>query len=269
MTLTEYRNTLNTFDLVIIGGGGLIFLGANYFNFLMEGIKVPYIFSRMGVDNRIVSPTVCSDLKNILKAAYHVTVRTSSDKDLAAQHLGLDCEVVPEAIWNYEAEKISFVHSGEKILVSINRYASGFANSVAQTLTNLKIKNTVYTVSMQDSSDDFYYNIKSTPKRVILPEAVSLHKKASFLASSDLVITSRLHAGLIAISHGVPAIMLKSTPKVAFLMKDLELDSLFFKNNLDENIIEDIFTNKQQLKEKLLDLANKMKVKANTDLVAE
>ena len=52
-------------------------------------------------------------------------------------------------------------------------------------------------------------NILSTPQRIILPEAVSLHQKASFLSEADLVITSRLHAGLIAISHGVPTLLIK------------------------------------------------------------
>ena len=55
MTLSKYRDTLNTFDLVIIGGGGLVFLGANYFDFLQEGVKVPNIFSRVGIDNRVDS----------------------------------------------------------------------------------------------------------------------------------------------------------------------------------------------------------------------
>ena len=72
LTLSEYQNALNTFDVVLIGGGGLMFLGANYFDFLMEGIKIPYLFSRVGIDDRIVSEPVCTELKNICKAAYSV-----------------------------------------------------------------------------------------------------------------------------------------------------------------------------------------------------
>lgn len=269
MSLAEYRNTLNSFDMVIIGGGGLLFLGANYFDFLMEGIKVPYLFSRMGVDDRILSQTVCEEYKNILEKAYDVTVRTSFDQALAQKHLGIHCCVVPEAIWNYEAEKNALPSHKKKILISINQYASEYSKSIEHSLNNLKTENTVYTVSMQDAADDFYHNINSTPPgRVILPEAVSLHQKASYLASSDLVITSRLHAGLIAISHGVPLIMLKSTPKVKFIMQELELSSLFLEDSLTEQFMEEVLLD-EKLPENLRSKASEMKAKASTNLIPE
>mgnify|MGYP000854471775 CR=1 FL=1 len=265
--LKNYRDTLNTYDLIIIGGGGLVFFGANYFNFLMEDLKVPYIFSRVGMDDRMVNPTVVSELKDILNRAYHVSVRTTSDRMLAQKHLGLTCEVVPEAIWNYRAEKTPFVHGGKKILVSINTYASKYTGAVKKALLGLTIPHTIYTVSMQDSANDFYFNIEATPpKRVILPEAVSLHTKASFLASSDLVITSRLHAGLMALSHGVPAIMLKSTPKVAFLLKDLELDMLHNEGHLTSATLESLVHN-QQLRNSLLEKSEQMRALADTPLI--
>lgn len=269
MTIGEYRKTLNSFDVVVVGGGGLIFLGANYFNFLLEDIKVPYLFSRMGVDDRIVSQPVCAVLKGILEKACDVTVRTESDRALAREHLGIDCAVVPEAIWNYRAENTSFVHAGKKILVSLNRYSSGFSKTVAECLTAMETPRTVYTVSMQDSSDDFYHNIRSTPqKRVILPEAVSLHQKAAFVAASDLVITSRLHAGLIAMSHGVPAVMLKSTPKVEFLMKELDLERFFCRpGRPTAEMLDEILAQGERLGDELLGKAGGMREKANTDLV--
>jgi hypothetical protein len=241
--VAKYRDTLNKYDLVIIGGGGLIFLGANYFDFLQEGLKVPYIFSRVGIDNRIVSQPVLAQLKSILDRAYDVTVRTSFDRELAQKYLGIECGVVPEAIWNYEAQPFPLAAHGKKIMVSMNAYASKYFAQIKEALTKTKTTKTTFTVSMQDTSKDFYYNIMSTPdKRVILPESVSLHKKASFLASMDIVITSRLHAGLVAISHGIPAIMLKSTPKVQFLMKELDLDEFFVDGVINESIIDDILS---------------------------
>ncbi|NLX63275.1 MAG: polysaccharide pyruvyl transferase family protein [Clostridiaceae bacterium] len=254
----KYRDTLNRYDLVIIGGGGLIFLGANYFDFLQEGIKVPYIFSRVGIDNRIVSQPVLEQLRKILGRAYDVTVRTSSDKDLAQKYLGIDCKVVPEAIWNYEAQSFPLAAHGKKILVSMNAYASKYFTQIKEALSKTKMAKTTFTVSMQDTSKDFYYNILSTPdNRVILPESVSLHKKASFLASMDLVITSRLHAGLLAISHGIPAIMMKSTPKVQFLLKELNLDDFFVDGIINESMIDDILS--RNMASRLLSISKHMK----------
>ncbi|NMA65627.1 MAG: polysaccharide pyruvyl transferase family protein, partial [Clostridiaceae bacterium] len=258
MTISEYRKTLNTFDLVIIGGGGLIFLGANYFNFLQEGLKVPYIFSRVGIDDRVVSPLVTSQLKEILGNAYDVTVRTSFDKELSLKHLGINCNVVPEAIWNYEADQFPLPYAGKKILTSINAYGIKFTPQIKDALTNLNTSHTDFTLSMQDTSKDFYFNILSTPdKRVILPESVSLHKKASLLVSMDLVISSRLHAGLVAISHGIPAIMLKSTPKVQFLMSELGLSDFFVDKSITPAFIENILV--KNLKPRLTEIARNMK----------
>ncbi|HHY65392.1 MAG TPA: polysaccharide pyruvyl transferase family protein, partial [Clostridiaceae bacterium] len=248
----------NKYDLVIIGGGGLVFLGANYFNFLQEGLKVPYIFSRVGIDDRVVSQPVVAQLKQILGKAYEVTVRTGGDRNLAQKHFGIDCRVVPEAIWNYEAEPFPLTANGKKILVSMNAYASRYFSQVKEALSDPKTSKTIFTVSMQDTSKDFHYNILSTPEnRVILPESVSLHKKASFIAAADLVITSRLHAGLLALSHGIPAIMLKSTPKVRFLMKELDLEGLYADSGINAAMVEDVLSKNMRIR--LLELSRHMK----------
>jgi polysaccharide pyruvyl transferase WcaK-like protein len=266
--LSGYRDALNKFDLVIIGGGGLVFLGANYFDFLQEGIKVPYIFSRVGIDNRAVSQPVLTQLKNILGRAYDVTVRTTGDKELAQKYLGIECRVVPEAIWNYTTQPFPLAAWGKKVLVSMNAYATRYFARLKEALDKTKTVKTVFTVSMQDTSKDFYYNILSTPdKRTILPESVSLHKKASFLAGADLVVTSRLHAGLVAISHGVPAIMLKSTPKIQFLMNELNLNELFAGDGLNESMIDGILS--RDFRPRLTEISEQMKKLARTQIIPE
>ena len=266
--LSGYRDALNRFDLVIIGGGGLVFLGANYFDFLQEGIKVPYIFSRVGIDDRVVSQTVLTQLKDILGRAYDVTVRTTGDKYLAQKYLGIGCRVVPEAIWNFRTQPFPLAARGKKVLVSMNAYAAKYFTMIKETLNRTKTAKTVFTVSMQDTSKDFYYNILSTPdNRTILPESVSLDKKASFLAGADLVITSRLHAGLVAISHGVPAIMLKSTPKVRFLMKELDMEELYIGENLNGSLVDDILS--KDFRGRLLEISERMKELSGTPIIPE
>jgi polysaccharide pyruvyl transferase WcaK-like protein len=266
--IDKYRETLNTYDLIIIGGGGLVFLGANYFDFLQEGIKTPYIFSRVGIDDRVVSKPVLAQLKDILGRAHDVTVRTSYDKALLEKHLGLSCGVIPEAIWNYRAQPFPLAAHGKKILVSMNAYAARFFTQVRDALTRMKTARTTFTVSMQDTSRDFHYNILSTPEnRTILPESVSLHRKASFLAAADLVITSRLHAGLVAISHGVPAVMLKSTPKVHFLMKELGLNELYAENGINEAMLDGIFS--KDMRPRLLAISEQMKALSKVPIIPE
>ena len=262
-----YRLALNTFDLIIIGGGGIVFLGANYFDFLLEGITVPYMFSRVGIDARMVSKTACQELGSILRKASDVTVRTKQDSRLVAEHFGFNCDVVPEAIWNYQAEPFRYVYGGKIVLVDINRYAAEFAQGLSKSLSGLQTANTICTLSMQDTSDDAYYNILSTPTRLILPDGVSLHKKASFLAAADMVITSRLHAGLIAISHGVPTVFLKSTPKVQFLVEELEIGSLYFDHVPESAEIDGVLGQRDTLRNELLEKSKSMKEKASAGLI--
>ncbi len=265
--LDGYRRTLNTFDLVIIGGGGIVFLGANYFDFLLEGITVPYIFSRVGIDDRIVSEPVCAALRGILQRASDVTVRTLGDAAAAEKHLGIRCEVVPEAIWNYRAEPFRFAYGGKILLVSINRYAGRYAKDISKELSGVRTKHTICALSMQDMSDDAYHNVLSTPRRLILPDAVSLHKKASFLAAADTVITSRLHAGLIAMSHGVPAMLLKSTPKVEYLARELALENFYYDKAPDSAEIEDVLRRKDAISGELMEKTRAVKEKARSDII--
>lgn len=265
--IENYRHMLNTFDLIIIGGGGLVFLGANYFNFLLEGITAPYIFSRVGIDDRILSDKAIGEIKSILEKASDVTVRTDNDNLLANKHFGINCDVVAEAIWNYEAKPFRYPYAGKIILVDINRYASKCTTGISKSLSLIKTPNTICTVSMQDSADDFYYNILSTPKRMIMPEAVSLHQKASFLSAADIVITSRLHAGLVAISHGVPAMFFKSTPKVNYLVKELDLEKYYFEIPPESSVIEEILANRDSLSKMLLEKASIMKKHASSNII--
>lgn len=265
--LMEYRRVLNTFDLIIIGGGGIVFLGANYFNFLMEGITAPYIFSRVGIDDRIVSETTCNELRLILEKASDVTVRTKQDSLLASKYLGISCDTVAEAIWNYEAKPFHYVYSGHIVLVDINGYAAKYTQGISQALSQLQSSHTICTVSMQDQADDAYYNIQSTPTRIILPEAVSLHQKASFLAASDIVITSRLHAGLVAISHGVPTLFFESTPKIKYLTSELGIESFYLDHFPDSSQIEDIFARKKEIRTELLAKASAMKEGASSNII--
>ncbi|HWP79562.1 MAG TPA: polysaccharide pyruvyl transferase family protein [Candidatus Acidoferrum sp.] len=265
--LEGYRRALNTFDLIIIGGGGLVFLGANYFNFLLEGVTAPYIFSRVGIDARAVSEAARRELGLILSGACDVTVRTAQDSRLANEYFGLSCDAVPEAIWNYRAEPFRYVYGGKILLVDINRYAANFAQGLSSSLSGLQTPHTICTLSMQDMSDDAYYNVLSTPRRLILPDAVSLHKKASFLGAADIVVTSRLHAGLVAISHGVPAILLKSTPKVKYLAEELELGALYFDRVPESAEIDDLLGRREALRAELSEKAGVMREKAAANLI--
>lgn len=217
MTTEQFRDRLGRHDLIILGGGGLIYLGADYFPFL-DGVKAPYIVSRLGVDDRAVDPEAVGKLKSMLQKAAHVTVRTHGDLKLLDTHMGLRCDVVPEAIWNYRADACALPDVGrKKVAVALNAYAAAFAGPLRTALHDAGPL-AEYTLAMQDTAADGYYNVIATnPKsRRIVPDSAGLDGKGGCLAAADLTVTSRLHAALVSVSHGVPAAMLKSTPKLGF-----------------------------------------------------
>jgi polysaccharide pyruvyl transferase WcaK-like protein len=241
--LQDYVGELNKFDLVVIGGGGIVYLGANYFTFL-KGIKVPYVFSRVGIDDRSIKPEVVKELKRIAQGARDFTVRTNGSKKIATTHLGINPDVVPEAIWNYEASKVELPGIGKKILVCLNTYAGEDIKKVKHILSSIPFSHQVLLMSAQEVSDDIYHGICATPKSyLIIPDTIDLSGKANCIASSDIIITSRLHVALLAISHGKPVIIAGDLPKLRFFIEDFGVSSSLtyenFTNLIDKKIVSD------------------------------
>lgn len=265
----EFRRMINRFDLVIIGGGGLVYLGAHFFNYLDEGITVPYIFSRVGIDDRKVDAHAIEGIKNVLKKASNITLRTRGDLKMLKKHFSMSCEVVPEAIWNYRATQIKLPSAKKKVLISLNRYTGKFTNDIKKSLSKTSEPIYEYIMSMQDTTIDNYYNIKATntKNRKIIPDSIGLHGKGNCLASVDLTITSRLHAALVSINHGVPAIMLKSTPKLKFLAEELGMVSWFSKEAPSAIIIEKMLEDKESKQKLLIERTAAMRKGASRNII--
>lgn len=267
MSVELFQKQLNAHDLIIIGGGGLIYFGAHYFSFLDESIKTSYIISRVGVDDRAVKPEAVDKITHMLKRASHVSVRTGGDLALLKKHTGIACDVVPEAIWNYRAQSIDLPSRKKKIIIALNVYAGKYADNLRKCLSNVREPIYEYALSMQDTTLDGYYNIKATNQknRKIIPDSVGLEGKGACLASADLTITGRLHAALVSISHGVPALMLKTTPKLAFLAQELGLPAWHKEDGISADLIENMLA--QNKREKLLEKAAIMRKGASAALI--
>lgn len=265
----EFRKTLNKFDLVIIGGGGLIYLGSHFFNYLDEGITVPYMFSRVGIDDRKVDADAIEGIKNVLKKASSVTLRTKGDLKLLKKHFGMSCEVVPEAIWNYKADHIKLPSAKKKVLICLNRYTGKLTEDLKRSLSKTEMPIYEYVMSMQDTTIDSYYNIKATnsKSRKIIPDSIGLYGKGSCLAYVDLTITSRLHAALVSMNHGVPAIMLKSTPKLKFLAEEIGVVSWYSTGAPSAMMIESLLEDKESKQKLLIERTAAMRKGASKNII--
>lgn len=268
MTTEQFRDRLGGHDLIILGGGGLIYLGADYFPFL-DGIKAPYIVSRLGVDDRAVEPEAVRKLKSMLQKAAHVTVRTHGDLKLLDTYMGLRCDVVPEAIWNYRAEAYALPDGGKKkVAVALNAYAAAFAGPLRAALEEAGPL-AEYAITMQDTAIDGYYNVKATnlKRRRMVPDSVGLDGKGGCLAAADLTVTSRLHAALVSVSHGVPALMLKSTPKLKFFATETGLDDWYCEKGPDAAFLRAMLGEKQRGAARMAEVTRRMRSLASAPLI--
>lgn len=263
-SLEAFKQMLNSHDLIIIGGGGLIYFGAHYFTFLDEGIKAPYILSRLGVDDRAVNGDAVQKIKQMVQKASNVTVRTRGDLDLLQKHTGISCDVVPEAIWNYRIEPYKLPTTRKRVMVALNAYSGSFLDKLRTALVGIDPPVFEYTLAMQDTTLDSYYNVKATNQknRKIVPDSIGLGGKGGCLAAADLTVTSRLHAALVSISHGVPAVMLRSTPKVKFLADELGLNDWYCEKELDTAFLEKMLSEKTAKQPVLTELTSKMRQRA-------
>lgn len=265
----EFRKMLNKFDLIIIGGGGLIYLGAHFFSYLDENITAPYIFSRVGIDDRKVDADAIEKIKNVLKKASSVTLRTKGDLKLLEKHFDMRCDVVPEAIWNYRAKQIKLPSAKKKVLISLNRYTGKLTSEIKRSLSRTRRPIYEYVMSMQDTTIDSYYNIKATnaENRKIIPDSIGLDGKGCCLASVDLTITSRLHAAFVSMSHGVPAIMLKSTPKLKFLAEELGIVDWYCTEAPSSVLIDKLLEEKETKHKLLLEKTTVMRRGASRNII--
>ena len=267
MPANVFQKTLNQFDLIVVGGGGLIYLGACFFTFLDENISTPYMFSRVGIDDRAVNDDAVKKIKKVLKKASHVSVRTKGDLGLLKKHFDMSCDVIPEAIWHYRAQRWP-MPGKKKALISLNTYAGKHVDRIRTALSAADGPIYEYIMSMQDTTLDCFYNIKATNRknRKIIPDSIGLGGKGRCLASADLTITSRLHAALVSISHGVPAVMLESTPKVKFLAQELGLDG-WYCTEISKELINEMLKEKERKQQYMNNVTSEMRKKAAVNII--
>ncbi len=237
---------LDSYDALVVGGGGLIHLGHFFFDYL-EAARTPVVFCRVGIDDREVAAAACDRHKRLLSRAASFTVRTEGDRALAERHLGLSPEVVPDPIWCCRFDPYPMPRGRPPVAVSINVHGARHIDAVRAALHHLPRPARECTVSMEDTTIDTYYNVAATNhgNRLVIPDSLGLDGKAAVLAAADLVVTSRLHAALLAMSHGVPAMMLASTPKVRFLAEQLGVPDWHYAHGITSAEMERLMSLKQ------------------------
>ena len=223
-------DSLNKCDLLILGGGGLIYLGEFWFSPLLD-CNIPYIIYRIGIDDREISPSALEKHRRLFQCAGEVTVRDSYSLNLCRKHLTEKARLVPEAIWNHPYHyKNVRNHQVRNIGINLRSFSAEIYPILKTFFQELRRKGyRLYFIPCQLSernpylNDNTYHRELAAMGDTIMPDESTLQERCKLISEMDFCIGMRLHFLLVSFSQRVPAIALNYNNKVAALMDEVGL----------------------------------------------
>ena len=239
---TRTQDVLNSCDLLIIGGGGLIYLGGFWFPFMDDSITTPYVIYRVGIDDREIDLSAVKQHKRLFLRAKEVTVRDHYSLNLCRKYLTNNVELVSEAIWNHPYKEISFKNeTGKDIGINLRSFSPEvypalqiFFNGLREQGYKLHFIPCQVMIQNPNLNDNKYHRTVAGKEDDILPDDSSIQERCRLISRMDLCIGMRLHFVLLSLSQRVPVIALNYNNKVKGLMDEAELgDYIIDLNNPD------------------------------------
>jgi len=251
---TRIQDVMNSCDLLIIGGGGLIYLGEFWFAFMDENITAPYIIYRVGIDDREVNREAVEAHRNLFLRAKEVTVRDHYSQELCRKYLMKHAEVVPEAIWNHPYKNIQlYDRPAKKVGINLRSFApeifpvlQNFFDYLREQGYRLHFIPCQVLEQNPNLNDNKYHRLEADKEDIILPEDSSYEERCRLISEMDFCIGMRLHFVLLSLSQRVPVIALNYNNKVKSLMdevflNDFIVDFVGFKEEITSEQLRKIF----------------------------
>ncbi len=274
----------NEYDLVIIGGGGLILSPANYHNFLL-GLATKVITLGISVEGSLIGNRL-KFAKALLKKSIKVCVRDQRSFELlkpldqrgilikSADVTFLDpfsirkpsktsligINLLPKPInYSYSSFLNFYIPRFYKLLtrIGIQKHVKiydfqGLVDTLSANHQILPIplycENTPLGTPLANQSDSEYLQtlLTSVPRKF---DHMSINKCRA-------IISMRLHASIFAIQKGVPFVSLAYLPKNQALMKEAHLDEFVTSDFTTKHLCElfdKLLNSEASVKERLLD----------------
>lgn len=225
------KDVLNSCDLLIIGGGGLIYLGEYWFPFMDEGIRVPYIIYRVGIDDRKIDQQAVNSYRRLFLQAEEATVRDTYSANLCRKYLREDVRIVPEAIWNHPYKGRKDPAKGSiKVGINLRSFSERIFPYFKEFFASLAIRGyDLYFIPCQvmksnpNLNDNKFHRLAAPPGAIIIPDGTSIADRCHLLSQMDLCIGMRLHFSLLALRERIPVLALNYNNKVKGLMDEIGL----------------------------------------------
>ena len=247
---TFIDQTLTSCDAVIYGGGGVLvahsmdklkkfrlyFEREQQFLNAVKCRRLPLMVMSVGGDGGMDPDQLDAFAKDLVKYASTVTVRNSSDVYLM-RALGLDSLDAPDLVW--AARQILSIQSrahlgftiGLDLYPAILKRRGGsyfIAFLQALILKHPTIEFVFLNSRHRTSGLDLELSQFLRGVNVNRYRFVDFQSDVSILGSLDLLISSRLHVLMIALSCGVPVISIFAEAKTQLVLEQTGLDSMSF-----------------------------------------
>ena len=241
----------------IIWGGGTCFNpkenaygGLRYMKLFHKfGVRVNYF--GIGINTNQKTPVLVESLRESLNISDNFIVRDKESQDFIRKEIDPTFNSLePDLIYlNHfvsanttpkdDREKIAFVsyRCVDSYFVNSKNYRKGFVNNLLKVLETIPIDRVVLYPSdwIIDFADNEYIAeeiIKCSPKTVLVDflDSIPVAEALSLIERSRIVITGRLHVGVVSAIFGIPFQLLDYSSKNRAFVKDMGLNDKVLVN---------------------------------------
>lgn len=238
----------NEYEAVIYGGGGiytnlkLLNGKRDEYDYVLEEIMdkakekgLPVYVISAGADRQFDAVLLPPGRKKMFDYATLQTVRNKSDHEIMQASGKEGIHYFPDMLWRtsdffpFPAVK----HSGDIKKIAVNIEMKGSPNK-------LRVMNTVFYLLAKLNPGiefvfmDVWYGGEAKIGSMTAPKLkncsnypfVNINDDIAYIRSFDLVITSKLHIGLVAMSYGVPVVSYQGEEKTQIFFESLGLKEL-------------------------------------------
>lgn len=245
-TYKSNKKYVSQFDLLIIGGGGILMdfyrreahLYSTY-ALMAKHAKVPYIVYGCGagpldtITGRLMIRLMC-------KHAFNISVRDPESKQLL-EDIGVkkEIEVIGDPAFNLYNPKPQYAEEPKEVAVSCvpmynanywpfgdvdkyERYVDGMAQNLDNLIEQENINITFFATKYPQDvyvTKDIQKKMKQHSRTKIIDENLKPLKLVEVVSKYDAVIGTRLHSLIIATCSATPVIAISYHPKVTNFMK--------------------------------------------------
>lgn len=224
-----FFKTLKRADIVIFGGGGLfqdkerfaVLLWWYYVSIVrLFGKKIIFVANSVGPLSTIVTRWLT---KQALSRARFISVRDQDSKILLKQ-LGVQSErVILASDAVFLLKKSPAASSRQGTLIMIRGDQPLIVDRIKKLIKANQLPTPIKVIAMDTMDKNIIQEI-GVP--IIIPKNITeLRKK---IASSHLILSSRLHGCLLSILEETPFIAFSSAPKITAFLRDRKLQDIIF-----------------------------------------